>query len=173
MMVGLVIVAIMLVAAIVLLVVGLVFSFVVAPLRTVAMILQKIAGVAGVLLTIAALAIVFVDKKPLPWDLGLIIVGCIVVGVLTQWFIERPTRAERRAAQRRQEELDFQQRQYENSIRQQTLYDLRARRTDIPGVYSIPISPQVAQVMSQPEPPVKPKDPMELPADVAFEPDKW
>ena len=173
MMVGLVIVAIMLVVAIVLLVVGLVLNFVVAPLRTVAMILQKVAGVVGVLLTIVALITVFGDKKPLPWEVVLLIVGCIVVGVLTQWFIERPTRAERRAAQRRQEELDFQQRQDENSIRQQTLDDLRARRTDIPGVYSIPISPQVAQVMSQPEPPGAPKDSMELPGDVAFEPDKW
>ncbi|PLS29990.1 hypothetical protein Uis1B_2172 [Bifidobacterium margollesii] len=83
---------------------ALLFNFLVAPLRTLAWIIQKIAGAIAVLdLALLAVAGIEVGFGNLGLKEGLLFGGvlaaCIVVGVLTQWFIERPTRLERREAE--------------------------------------------------------------------------
>lgn len=111
------------------LVLALVFNFIVAPLRTLALILQKLAGAIGVIFTGLALYFHFAEGMAIPFEFYVIVGLCIVVGILTQWFIERPTRAERRAAEEQQRQLELQRQQYEMSIRQQTLDDIAARNT--------------------------------------------
>lgn len=103
---------------------ALVFNFIVAPLRTLALIVQKIAGAIGVLCTIVTLIMHFGEHLAIPFEMYAIIGLCIAVGILTQWFIERPTRAERKAAGQQQRQLELQQQQYEMSIRQQALDDI-------------------------------------------------
>ncbi|OZG60709.1 MULTISPECIES: hypothetical protein [Bifidobacterium] len=89
--------------------VGLILNFLIAPLRTLALILQKIAGCIGVILTLLAVYFWFAEQTPPGWDVIAIIVCCIIVGIVTQWFIERPTRAERKAMEAEAE----QRRQWE------------------------------------------------------------
>lgn len=65
------------------------------------------------------------------------IVGlCIAVGILTQWFIERPTRAERKAVEEQRRQLELQQQQYELSIRQQTLDDIARKAAALNAAYA-------------------------------------
>lgn len=122
--------------AAVFLVLALVFNFIVAPLRTLALIVQKIAGVIGVLCTIVTLIMHFGEHLAIPFEMYAIIGLCIAVGILTQWFIERPTRAERRAAEHQQRQLELQQQQYELSIRQQTLDDIARKAAVLNAVYA-------------------------------------
>ena len=110
--------------AAIVLVLALVFNFIIAPLRTLALIVQKIAGVIGVIFTGLALYFHFVEGMAIPFEVYVIVGLCIAVGILTQWFIERPTRAERRAAAEQQRQLELQQQQYELSVRQRTLDDI-------------------------------------------------
>ncbi len=56
--------------------------------------------------------------------------------MLTQWFIERPTRAERKAAAEQQRQLELQRQQYELSIRQQTLDDIARKAAALNAVYA-------------------------------------
>lgn len=125
----LVIPLIVLAASLILMVIALLVNFIVAPLRTLALVLQKIAGVVGVVFTGLALYFHFVEHLAIPFEVYAIIGLCIVVGMLTQWFIERPTRAERRAAEEQQRQLELQHQQYEMSIRQQTLDDIARHST--------------------------------------------
>lgn len=128
--------------AAVFLVLALVFNFIVAPLRTLALIVQKIAGVIGVLCTIVTLIMYFDEHLAIPFEMYAIIGLCIAVGILTQWFIERPTRAERKAAEQQQRQLELQQQQYELSIRQQALDDV-ARQTAAADAAQVDWTPQV------------------------------
>lgn len=93
--------------AAIVLVLALVFNFIIAPLRTLAMILQKIAGIIGVLFTGLALYFHFVEHLAIPFEVYAIVGLCIAVGILTQWFIERPTRAERKAAEQQRRQLEL------------------------------------------------------------------
>lgn len=68
------------------LVLALVFNFIIAPLRTLAMILQKIAGIIGVLFTGLALYFHFVEHLAIPFEVYAIVGLCIAVGILTQWL---------------------------------------------------------------------------------------
>lgn len=128
--------------AAVFLVVALVFNFIVAPLRTLALIVQKIAGVIGVLCTIVTLIMHFGEHLAIPFEMYAIIGLCIAVGILTQWFIERPTRAERKAAEQQQRQLELQQQQYELSVRQQALDDV-ARQTAAADAAQMDWTPQI------------------------------
>lgn len=122
--------------AAIVLVLALVFNFIIAPLRTLAMILQKIAGVIGVLCTIVTLIMHFGEHLAIPFEMYAIIGLCIAVGILTQWFIERPTRAERRAAEQQRRQLELQQQQYELSIRRQTLDDIARKAAVLNAAYA-------------------------------------
>lgn len=128
--------------AAVFLVLALVFNFIIAPLRTLAMIVQKIAGVIGVIFTGLVLYMHFVEGMAITYEFYLIIGLCIAVGMLTQWFIERPTRAERKAAEQQQRQLELQRQQYELSIRQQALDDI-ARQTAPADASQVDWTPQV------------------------------
>lgn len=129
--------------AAIVLVLALVFNFIIAPLRTLAMILQKIAGIIGVLFTGLALYFHFVEHLAIPFEVYAIVGLCIAVGILTQWFIERPTRAERKAAEQQQRQLELQRQQYEMSIRQQALDDIARQNTDADAA-RVNWTPQVA-----------------------------
>lgn len=122
--------------AAIVLVLALVFNFIIAPLRTLAMILQKIAGIIGALFTGLALYFHFVEHLAIPFEVYAIVGLCIAVGILTQWFIERPTRAERKAAEQQRRQLELQQQQYELSIRQQTLDDIARKAAALNAAYA-------------------------------------
>lgn len=122
--------------AAIVLVLALVFNFIIAPLRTLALIVQKIAGAIGVIFTGLALYFHFAEGMAITYEFYVIVGLCILVGMLTQWFIERPTRAERRAAEQQQRQLELQRQQYEMRIRQQTLDDIARKAAALNASYA-------------------------------------
>lgn len=81
-------------------------GLVIHPLRTLAFVVNRAAGLAGgVGLIGAAIAWFACAHDSKDWGLvfhgsiGLVVAGIVLYG-LTEWFLERPTRAERRAVER-------------------------------------------------------------------------
>ena len=104
--ISLTIVVVMIGLGALLMLVGLAVGLVTHPLRTLAFVVNKIAALGGGLGLLGALFAWFVvahDDKD--WNLLFygsvcLLVGGVVMYGLTEWFLERPTRAERRMLER-------------------------------------------------------------------------
>ena len=89
-----------------LLVVALAVGLVTHPIRTLALVFHKLAALAAGLALILALVVWFCtdhakpDFVPCFWGSIGVIVASILIRMLAEWILERPTRAERRAMKR-------------------------------------------------------------------------
>lgn len=89
-----------------LVVVALAVGLVTHPIRTLALVLHKLAALAAGLALILALIVWFwtdhanPDFIPCFWGSIGVIVGSVIIRALAEWVLERPTRAERRAMKR-------------------------------------------------------------------------
>lgn len=86
-----------------LVVVALAVGLVTHPIRTLALVLHKLAALAAGLALILALIVWFwtdhakSDFIPCFWGSIGVIAGSVIIRALAEWVLERPTRAERRA----------------------------------------------------------------------------
>lgn len=133
----------------VVIVVALAIGLVTHPLRTLAVVFDKLAALAGGLALILTLLIWFAsdhsDRDFIPGFYGSIgvIVLCVAVRLFTGWFLARPTRAERREAEERRRELD-----------EQRLMHLRQHTDASDGDLYVPVSRETDEAwarMQQPE----------------------
>ena len=89
-----------------LVIVALAVGLVTHPIRTLALVFHKLSALAAGLVLILALISWFwtdhakPDFIPCFWGSIGVIVGSIIIRALAEWVLERPTRAERRAAKR-------------------------------------------------------------------------
>lgn len=89
-----------------LVVIALAVGLVTHPIRTIALVLHKLAALAaGLALILALIAWFWTDHSktdfiPCFWGSIGVIVGSIIIRALAEWVLERPTRAERRAMKR-------------------------------------------------------------------------
>ncbi len=89
-----------------LVVVALAVGLVTHPIRTLALVFHKLAALAAGLALILALVVWFCtdhakpDFVPCFWGSVGVIVASILIRMLAEWILERPTRAERRAMKR-------------------------------------------------------------------------
>lgn len=124
--------------AVALAVLALAVGLITHPLRTIAWLLNKIASVVGGLALILALLAWFgydhtkSDFAPVFWGSVGTIVACVFLILLTQWFLDRPTRAERRAMEMRRLE---QEREYEQRVRERLAWEREQRRQSEVGPY--------------------------------------
>ena len=86
-------------AFIVLVALGLVLEFLSHPIRFLAKIVLKLAGVLFAILAAFQIAYL-IDGKGWKWDAVAVMIGCAVVGGLCEWLIAHPSLLERRAAER-------------------------------------------------------------------------
>ena len=99
-------VAIIAAGFIMLLVVALAVGLVTHPIRTLALVFHKLAALAaGLALILALIAWFWTDHSksdlvPCFWGSIGVIVASILIRMLAEWILERPTRAERRAMKR-------------------------------------------------------------------------
>ena len=93
------VVGIVLTAFIVLMVLSVVLEFLSHPIRFLAKIVLKIAGILFVILAMFQIADL-INNKGVKWDAVAVMVGCALVGALCEWLIVRPSMLERRAMER-------------------------------------------------------------------------
>lgn len=139
----------------VVIVVALAIGLVTHPLRTLAVVFGKLAALVGGLALILALLIWFASDHShrdfIPGFYGSIgvIVLCVAARLFTDWFLARPTRAERREAEERQRELDEQR-----ILEKQRLMHPRQHMDTSGGDLYVPVSRETAEAwarMQQPE----------------------
>lgn len=88
------VVGIVLTAFIVLMVLSVVLEFLSHPIRFLAKIVLKIAGILFVILAMFQIADL-INNKGVKWDAVAVMVGCALVGALCEWLIVRPSMLER------------------------------------------------------------------------------
>lgn len=93
------VVGLVLTGFIVLMVLGVVLEFLSHPIRFLAKIVMKVAGVLFAVLAMFQ-AGDLVNGKGWKWDAVAVMAGCALVGALCEWLIVRPSLLERRATER-------------------------------------------------------------------------
>lgn len=120
-----------LIGVVLLLALSLLIGFITAPLRTLALVIEKLCGVVAVVFIIVGVIMYFEHpgtffKEHDTWMFLLTVIGLAVLAAFCNWFRTRPTRADRRAAQQAEEE---RQRQTEQRVYDQLAYEQRLRET--------------------------------------------
>jgi ABC-type nickel/cobalt efflux system permease component RcnA len=118
-----------LIGVVLLLALSLLIGFITAPLRTLALVIEKLCGVVAVVFIIVGVIMYFDSPKTFfkehdTWMFILAVIGLAVLAAFCNWFRTRPTRADRRAAQQAEEE---RQRQAEQRVYDQLAYEQRLR----------------------------------------------
>ena len=120
-----------LIGVVLLLALSLLIGFITAPLRTLALVIEKLCGVVAVVFIIIGVIMYFDSPKTFfkehdTWMFLLTVIGLAVLAAFCNWFRTRPTRTDRRAAQQAEEE---HQRQAEQRVYDQLAYEQRLRET--------------------------------------------
>ena len=118
-----------LIGVVLLLALSLLIGFITAPLRTLALVIEKLCGVVAIVFIIVGVIMYFEHpgtffKEHDTWMFILAVIGLSLLAAFCNWFRTRPTRAERRAAQQAEEE---RQRQTEQRVYDQLAYEQRLR----------------------------------------------
>ncbi len=118
-----------LIGVVLLLALSLLIGFITAPLRTLALVIEKLCGVVAVVFIIAGVIMYFDSPKTFfkehdTWMFIMAVIGLAVLAACCNWFRTRPTRAERRVVQQAEEE---RQRQAEQRVYDQLAYEQRLR----------------------------------------------
>ena len=120
-----------LIGVVLLLALSLLIGFITAPLRTLALVIEKLCGVVAVVFIIVGVIMYFEHpgtffKEHDTWMFIMAVIGLAVLAAFCNWFRTRPTRADRRAAQQAEEE---RQRQAEQRVYDQLAYEQCLRET--------------------------------------------
>ncbi|MEK0225163.1 hypothetical protein WM016_02145 [Bifidobacterium mongoliense] len=118
-----------LIGTVLLLALSLLIGFITAPLRTLALVIEKLCGVVAVVFIIVGVIMYFEHpgtffKEHDTRMFLLAVIGLAVLAAFCNWFRTRPTRTDRRAAQHAEE---VRQRQAEQRVYDQLAYEQRLR----------------------------------------------
>ncbi|MCI1712662.1 hypothetical protein [Bifidobacterium tibiigranuli] len=122
-----------LIGTVLLLALSLLIGFITAPLRTLALVIEKLCGVAVVVFIIIGVIMYFEHpgaffKEHDTWMFILAVIGLSLLAAFCNWFRTRPTRAERRAAQQAEQRI-YDQLAYEQRLRETILAQQMQRQS--------------------------------------------